>query len=51
MKTASPSPQPSPRSAGRGSPAVSLEGVTYRYPGTQAGVLEVSLDKIGRAHV
>src|SRR5438477_8940942 len=25
-------------------PAVSLEGVTYRYPATQAGVFEVSLD-------
>ena len=25
-------------------PAVSLEGVTYRYPGTQAGVFEVTLD-------
>src|SRR5206468_3511780 len=28
----------------RMTPAVSLEGVTYRYPGTQAGVFEVSLD-------
>jgi putative spermidine/putrescine transport system ATP-binding protein len=25
-------------------PAVSLEGVTYRYPGTQAGVFDVTLD-------
>src|SRR6185503_18043685 len=25
-------------------PAVALEAVTYRYPGTQAGVLEVTLD-------
>jgi hypothetical protein len=25
-------------------PAVSLEGVTYHYPGTQAGVFEVTLD-------
>ncbi len=25
-------------------PAVSLEGVTYRYPGTQAGVIDITLD-------
>jgi len=28
----------------RATPAVSLEGVTYRYPGTHAGVFEVTLD-------
>jgi len=46
MSTLQPTPQPSPRSAQRGSAqaAVSLEGVTYRYPGTQAGVLDVTVD-------
>jgi putative spermidine/putrescine transport system ATP-binding protein len=28
----------------RATPAVSLEGVTYRYPGTQAGVFDVTVD-------
>ena len=30
--------------SGREQAAVSLEGVTYRYPGTQAGVLDVTVD-------